>query len=82
MRRPLVVIFDEPTPRETIAALLPDVLVKAETGERTRLSVAKRLKPPAPYSFGSGSVRHSTTAILEKTGSWMCPAERNASKFQ
>jgi len=27
MRR-RVVIFDEPTPRETIAALLPDVLVK------------------------------------------------------
>jgi len=35
-----VVIFEEATPRKLIAALLPDVLVKARTGE-AKLSAAK-----------------------------------------
>ena len=37
-----VVIFDEPTPRETISALLPDVLVKGGDWDSDKLSAAKK----------------------------------------
>jgi rfaE bifunctional protein nucleotidyltransferase chain/domain len=62
-----VVIFDEPTPRETIAALLPDVLVKggdwasdAIVGrEEVEAAGGKVISLPVVAGF-------STTAILEK----------------
>ena len=62
-----VVIFDEPTPRETIAALLPDVLVKggdwasdAIVGrEEVEAAGGKVISIPVVAGF-------STTAILEK----------------
>ena len=62
-----VVIFDEPTPRETIAALLPDVLVKggdwasdAIVGrEEVEAAAGKVISIPVVAGF-------STTAILEK----------------
>jgi rfaE bifunctional protein nucleotidyltransferase chain/domain len=62
-----VVIFDEPTPRETIAALLPDMLVKggdwasdAIVGrEEVEAAGGKVISIPVVAGF-------STTAILEK----------------
>lgn len=62
-----VVIFDEPTPRETIAALLPDILVKggdwasdAIVGrEEVESAGGKVISIPVVAGF-------STTAILEK----------------
>lgn len=62
-----VVIFDEPTPRETIAALLPDVLVKggdwasdAIVGrEEVEAAGGKVISIPVVAGF-------STTAVLEK----------------
>jgi D-beta-D-heptose 7-phosphate kinase/D-beta-D-heptose 1-phosphate adenosyltransferase len=62
-----VVIFDEPTPRETIAVLLPDVLVKG--GDWTSDKIVGREEVEAaggkvvsiPVVAG-----YSTTAILEK----------------
>ena len=62
-----VIIFDEPTPRETIAALLPDVLVKggdwasdAIVGrEEVEAAGGKVVSIPLVAGF-------STTAILEK----------------
>ena len=62
-----VVIFDEPTPRETIAALLPDLLVKggdwaseAIVGrEEVEAAGGKVISIPVVEGF-------STTAILEK----------------
>jgi bifunctional ADP-heptose synthase (sugar kinase/adenylyltransferase) len=61
------VIFDEPTPRETIAALLPDILVKggdwasdAIAGrEEVEAAGGKVISIPVVAGF-------STTAILEK----------------
>ena len=62
-----VVIFDEPTPREIISALLPDVLVKG--GDWASDAIVGREEVEAaggkvvsiPVVAG-----HSTTAILEK----------------
>jgi D-beta-D-heptose 7-phosphate kinase/D-beta-D-heptose 1-phosphate adenosyltransferase len=62
-----VVIFDEPTPRETIAALLPDILIKggdwasdAIVGrEKVEAAGGKVISIPVVAGF-------STTAILEK----------------
>ena len=62
-----VVIFDEPTPRETIAALLPDVLVKGgdwasdQIVGREEVEAAGGRVVLVPVVSG-----HSTTAILEK----------------
>src|SRR5438094_9530005 len=62
-----VVIFDEPTPRETIAALLPDVLVKGgdwasdQIVGREEVEAAGGQVVLVPVVSG-----HSTTAILEK----------------
>src|SRR5258705_8758893 len=62
-----VIIFDEPTPRETIAALLPDVLVKGgdwASGQivgREEVEAAGGQVVLVPVVSG-----HSTTAILEK----------------
>jgi rfaE bifunctional protein nucleotidyltransferase chain/domain len=69
-----VVIFDEPTPRETIAALLPDVLVKggdwasdAIIGrEEVEAAGGKVISVPVVAGF-------STTAILEKIRSLDSP---------
>ena len=53
-----VVLFDEPTPRELIAELLPDVLVKGADWGSTRSSAAKRWRRPAdawsPYRSNRG----------------------------
>jgi len=62
-----VVIFDEPTPRETIAALLPDVLVKGgdwasdQIVGREEVEAAGGRVVLVPVVSG-----YSTTAILEK----------------
>jgi len=62
-----VVIFDEPTPRETIAALLPDVLAKGgdwasdQIVGREEVEAAGGQVVLVPVVSG-----HSTTAILEK----------------
>jgi D-beta-D-heptose 7-phosphate kinase/D-beta-D-heptose 1-phosphate adenosyltransferase len=62
-----VVIFDEPTPRETIAALLPDILVKGgdwasdEIVGRAEVEAAGGKVVSIPVVAG-----FSTTAILEK----------------
>jgi len=69
-----VIIFDEPTPRETIAALLPDVLVKggdwasdAIIGrEEVEAAGGKVISIPVVAGF-------STTAILEKIRSLDSP---------
>jgi len=42
-----VVIFDEPTPRQTIAALLPDVLVKGGDWASDQIVGREKLKLPA-----------------------------------
>ena len=62
-----VVIFDEPTPREIIAALLPDVLVKGGDWSsdaivgREEVEAAGGKVVSVPVVAG-----YSTTAILEK----------------
>jgi len=62
-----VVIFDEPTPRETIAALLPDVLVKGgdwasdQIVGREEVVAAGGRVVSVPVVSG-----YSTTAMLEK----------------
>jgi D-beta-D-heptose 7-phosphate kinase/D-beta-D-heptose 1-phosphate adenosyltransferase len=62
-----VVIFDQPTPREVIAALLPDVLVKGgdwpgdQIVGREEVEAAGGRVVSVPVVPG-----HSTTAILEK----------------
>jgi rfaE bifunctional protein nucleotidyltransferase chain/domain len=71
-----VVIFDEPTPRETIAALLPDVLVKggdwasdAIVGrEEVEAAGGKVISIPVVAGF-------STSAILEKIRKLDAPGE-------
>jgi len=57
-----IVIFDEPTPRETLAALLPDVLVKGGDWASDQI-VGREEVEAAGGQVVSG---HSTTAILEK----------------
>jgi D-beta-D-heptose 7-phosphate kinase/D-beta-D-heptose 1-phosphate adenosyltransferase len=62
-----VIIFDEPTPRETIAALLPDVLVKGgdwasdQIIGREEVEAAGGEVVSIPVAPG-----YSTTAILQK----------------
>jgi rfaE bifunctional protein nucleotidyltransferase chain/domain len=62
-----VVIFDEPTPRETIAALLPDLLVKGGDWASDRIVGREEVEAAGgkvqliPVVSG-----YSTTAILEK----------------
>jgi len=62
-----VVIFDEPTPRETIAALLPEVLVKGGDWASDRIIGREEVEAAGgkvvliPVVSG-----YSTTAILEK----------------
>src|SRR6266446_6004002 len=62
-----VVIFDEPTPQEIIAALLPDVLVKGGDWASDQIVGRKEVEAAGgqvvlvPVVSG-----HSTTAILEK----------------
>jgi D-glycero-beta-D-manno-heptose 1-phosphate adenylyltransferase len=62
-----VVIFDEPTPRETIAALLPDVLVKGgdwagdQIVGREEVEAAGGRVVSVPVAPG-----YSTTSILQK----------------
>jgi rfaE bifunctional protein nucleotidyltransferase chain/domain len=69
-----VIIFDEPTPRETVAALLPDVLVKG--GDWASDAIIGR----AEVEAAGGKVisipvvaGFSTTAILEKIRSLDSP---------
>jgi rfaE bifunctional protein nucleotidyltransferase chain/domain len=62
-----VVIFDEPTPRETIAALLPDLLVKGGDWAGDRIVGREEVEAAGgkvqliPVVSG-----YSTTAIVEK----------------
>jgi rfaE bifunctional protein nucleotidyltransferase chain/domain len=62
-----VVIFDEPTPRETIAALLPDLLVKGGDWASDRIVGREEVEAAGgkvqliPVVSG-----YSTTAIVEK----------------
>jgi D-beta-D-heptose 7-phosphate kinase/D-beta-D-heptose 1-phosphate adenosyltransferase len=62
-----VIIFDEPTPREVIAQLLPDVLVKGgdwaidKIVGREEVEASGGVVTTVPVVSG-----HSTTAILEK----------------
>jgi rfaE bifunctional protein nucleotidyltransferase chain/domain len=77
-----VVIFDEPTPRETIAALLPDVLVKggdwasdAIIGrEEVEAASGKVISIPLVAGF-------STTTILEKIRNLDLPGGTDRVKF-
>ena len=62
-----VVIFDEPTPRETVAALLPDVLVKGGDWSSDRIIGREEVEGAGgkvvsiPVLAG-----HSTSAMVEK----------------
>jgi rfaE bifunctional protein nucleotidyltransferase chain/domain len=62
-----VVIFDEPTPRETVAALLPDVLVKGGDWSSERIIGREEVEAAGgkvvsiPVLAG-----HSTSAMVEK----------------
>jgi rfaE bifunctional protein nucleotidyltransferase chain/domain len=62
-----VVIFDEPTPRETIAALLPDVLVKGGDWGNDRIVGREEVEAAGGKVVSIPVVAgFSTTAILEK----------------
>ena len=62
-----VVIFDEPTPRETIAALLPDVLVKGGDWASDQIVGREEVEAAGGHIVLVPVVSgHSTTAILEK----------------
>ncbi|HVO57810.1 MAG TPA: D-glycero-beta-D-manno-heptose 1-phosphate adenylyltransferase [Dongiaceae bacterium] len=62
-----VVIFDEPTPRETIAALLPDVLVKGGDWASDRIVGREEVERAGGRVVSVPVVSgYSTTAILEK----------------
>src|SRR5436190_19421849 len=62
-----VVIFDEPTPRETIAALLPDVLAKGGDWASDQIVGREEVEAAGGHVVLVPVVSgHSTTAILEK----------------
>ena len=62
-----VVIFDEPTPRETIAALLPDVLVKGGDWASDAIVGREEVEAAGGKVISIPVVAgHSTSAILEK----------------
>ena len=62
-----VVIFDEPTPRETIAALLPDVLVKGSDWASDAIVGREEVEAAGGKVISIPVVAgHSTSAILEK----------------
>jgi rfaE bifunctional protein nucleotidyltransferase chain/domain len=62
-----VVIFDEPTPRETIAALLPDVLVKGGDWASDQIVGREEVEAAGGHVVLVPVVSgYSTTAILEK----------------
>ena len=60
-------IFDEPTPRETIAALLPDVLVKGGDWASDAIVGREEVEAAGGKVISIPVVAgHSTSAILEK----------------
>jgi len=62
-----VVIFDEPTPRETIAALLPDVLVKGGDWASDQIVGRQEVEAEGGRVVSIPVVDgYSTTGILEK----------------
>jgi D-beta-D-heptose 7-phosphate kinase/D-beta-D-heptose 1-phosphate adenosyltransferase len=62
-----VVIFDEPTPREVIAALLPDVLVKGGDWASDQIVGREEVEAAGGKVISIPVVAgYSTTAILEK----------------
>lgn len=62
-----VVIFDEPTPRETIAALLPDVLVKGGDWASDAIVGREEVEAAGGKVISIPVVAgYSTTTILEK----------------
>jgi D-beta-D-heptose 7-phosphate kinase/D-beta-D-heptose 1-phosphate adenosyltransferase len=62
-----VVIFDEPTPREIISALLPDVLVKGGDWASDAIVGREEVESAGGKVISIPVVAgHSTTAILEK----------------
>ncbi len=62
-----VVIFDEPTPQEIIAALLPDVLVKGGDWASDQIVGRKEVEAAGGRVISIPVVAgYSTTAILEK----------------
>jgi D-glycero-beta-D-manno-heptose 1-phosphate adenylyltransferase len=62
-----VVIFDEPTPREVIAALLPDVLVKGGDWARDQIVGREEVEAAGGKVISIPVVAgYSTTAIFEK----------------
>jgi len=62
-----VVIFDEPTPRQTIAALLPDVLVKGGDWASDQIVGREEVEAAGGHVVLVPVVSgNSTTAILEK----------------
>ena len=62
-----VVIFDEPTPREIIAALLPDVLVKGGDWASDQIIGREEVEARGGQVITIPVVAgYSTTAILEK----------------
>ena len=64
-----VVIFDEPTPREIIAALLPDILVKGGDWASDRIVGREEVEAAGGKVVSIPIVAgYSTTAILEKIG--------------
>jgi rfaE bifunctional protein nucleotidyltransferase chain/domain len=62
-----VLIFDEPTPRETIAALLPDVLVKGGDWASDQIIGRDEVEAAGGQVIAIPTVAgYSTTAILQK----------------
>ncbi|HSC46407.1 MAG TPA: D-glycero-beta-D-manno-heptose 1-phosphate adenylyltransferase, partial [Candidatus Acidoferrum sp.] len=62
-----VVIFDEPTPRETIAALLPDVLVKGGDWASNRIVGREEVEAAGGHIVSVPVVGgYSTSAMVEK----------------
>ncbi len=62
-----VVIFDEPTPREIISALLPDVLVKGGDWDSDKIIGREEVETAGGKVVSIPVVAgYSTTAILEK----------------
>ena len=62
-----VVIFNEPTPREVIAALLPDILVKGADWPGNQIVGREEVEAAGGEVVSIPVVPgHSTTAILEK----------------
>jgi len=61
-----VTIFDEPTPRDLIARLLPSILVKARTGDRTMWWTRRSRSRGRPGRFHSLAPGYSTTNLLQK----------------